>query len=99
MEGIMKIREVVARDSSNMFAQFMLGYGGLISGQFDKAAERFEKVVSAEPWNKEAIFLLAESFERAGNKVKAAYWYGIAKTKVENPEAIKAIDEKIKSLQ
>lgn len=99
MEGIMKIREVVARDSTNMFAQFMLGYGGLISGQFDKAAERFEKVVSAEPWNKEAIFLLAESFERAGNKVKAAYWYGIAKTKVENPEAIKAIDEKIKSLQ
>jgi len=99
MEGIMKIREVVARDSSNMFAQFMLGYGGLISGQFDKAAERFEKVVSAEPWNKEAIFLLAESYERAGNKIKAAYWYGIAKTKVENPDAIKAIEEKIKSLQ
>ena len=99
MEGIMKIREVVTRDSTNMFAQFMLGYGGLISGQFDKAAERFEKVVAAEPWNKEAIFLLAESFERSGNREKAAYWYGIARTKVENPDAIKAIEEKIKSLQ
>lgn len=99
MEGILKIREVLARDSSNMFAQFMLGYGGMLSGQFDKAAERFGKVVAAEPWNKEAIFLLAESFERSGNKEKAAYWYGIAKTKVENPDAIKAIEEKIKSLQ
>jgi tetratricopeptide (TPR) repeat protein len=99
MEGILKIREVAARDSTNMFAQFMLGYGGLVSGQFDKAAERFEKVVAAEPWNKEAIFLLAESFERSGNRDKAAYWYGIARTKVDNPEAVKAIDEKIKSLQ
>ena len=68
MEGIMRIREVATRDTSNMYAQFMLGYGGMISGQLDKAAERFLKVVQNEPGNNEAVFLLAETYERLGDK-------------------------------
>ncbi|MFN9492291.1 MAG: tetratricopeptide repeat protein [Sphingobacteriales bacterium] len=67
MEGIMKIREVAERDSTFMYAQFMLGYGGMMTGQFDKAAERLLKVVKAEPENMEAVFLLAEAYERSGN--------------------------------
>ena len=99
MEGILKIREVAARDSSNMYAQFMLGYGSLVSGQFDKAVERFEKVIRNEPNNKEAIFLLAEACERSGDRKKAAYWFGVGRSKVDNPDVIRAIDEKIKTLQ
>lgn len=99
MEGILKIREVAERDSSNMFAQFMLGYGSLVSGQFDKAIERFEKVVRIEPNNKEAIFLLAEASERSGDRKKAVYWFGVGRSKVDNPDVIRAIDEKIKTLQ
>lgn len=99
MEGILKIREVTARDSSNMYAQFMLGYGSLVSGQFDKAVERFEKVIRNEPNNKEAIFLLAEACERSGDRNKAAYWFGVGRSKVDNPDVIRAIDEKIKTLQ
>ena len=59
MEGIMKIREVAEKDSTFMYAQFMLGYGAMMTGQFDRAIERLLKVVSAEPDNTEAIFLLA----------------------------------------
>ena len=99
MEGIMKIREVAMKDSNNMFAQFMLGYGGITSGQYDKAAERFRKVVRKEPGNKEAVFLLAEALERLGNKAEARQWYEQGKQGVTNPEALKAIEEKIKSLQ
>jgi tetratricopeptide (TPR) repeat protein len=99
MEGIMKIREVAMKDSTNLFAQFMLGYGGLASGQLDKAAERFKKVVKAEPDNKEAIFLLAETYERMGDKAQARKWYETGKKGIDNPEALKAIDEKIKTLQ
>jgi len=99
MEGIMKIREVATRDTNNMFAQFMLGYGGIASGQYDKAVERFRKVIRKEPGNKEAIFLLAETLERLGNKAEARQWYEQGKKGVSNPEALKAIDEKIKSLQ
>jgi len=99
MEGILKIREVSEKDSTNMFAQFMLGYGGLASGQLEKAADRFNKVVKREPGNKEAIFLLAETYERMGEKEKARSWYETGKKGVKNPEALKAIDEKIKALQ
>ena len=99
MEGIMSIREVATRDTSNMYAQFMLGYGGMISGQLDKAAERFLKVVQNEPGNNEAVFLLAETYERLGNKKQSIYWFTEGKKRVSNPEVIKAIDDKIKSLQ
>ena len=99
MEGIMAIREVAQRDSNNMFAQFMLGYGGMISGQLDKAAERLETVVRRDPGNVEAIFLLAETYERQGDKQKAVRWYEAARSRVTNPGIIGAIDEKIKSLK
>jgi tetratricopeptide (TPR) repeat protein len=99
MEGIMSIREVATRDTSNMYAQFMLGYGGMISGQLDKAAERFLKVVQHEPGNNEAVFLLAETYEKLGEKKQSIYWFTEGKKRVSNPEVIKAIDDKIKSLQ
>jgi tetratricopeptide (TPR) repeat protein len=99
MEGIMSIREVAQRDTTNMYAQFMLGYGGMISGQLDKAAERFLKVINKEPENNEAVFLLAETYERLGEKKKAIFWFTEGKKRVTNPEVLKAIDEKIKTLQ
>lgn len=99
MEGIMKIREVAQKDSTNMYAQFMLGYGAMMTGQFDRAIERFSKVTKNEPGNMEAIFLLAETYERSGDKANAVKWYEEGKKRVENPEIVKAIDEKIKSMQ
>ncbi|MFN5930419.1 MAG: tetratricopeptide repeat protein [Sphingobacteriales bacterium] len=99
MEGIMKIREVAERDSTNMYAQFMLGYGAMMTGQFDRAIDRLKKVSTAEPENTEAIFLLAEAYERAGNKTDAVKWYRIGKSKVTNPQLQQAIDEKMKILQ
>ncbi len=37
-----------------MYAQFMLGVGGIESGQYDKAIERLTTVVRREPGNVEA---------------------------------------------
>jgi tetratricopeptide (TPR) repeat protein len=99
MEGIMKIRAIAEKDPNNVFAQFMLGFGGMVSGQNDKAIERFLKVIQLDPKNSEAIFLLAELYERAGDKTKAVEWYEQGKKFVENPELMKALDEKIKSLK
>jgi len=82
-----------------MYAQFMLGYGGMMTGQFDKAAERLKKVVAHQPENQEAVFLLAEAYERMGDKKNAIEWYKVGKKGVTNPELIKAIDDKIKTLQ
>jgi tetratricopeptide (TPR) repeat protein len=99
MEGIMKIREVAERDSTNMYAQFMLGYGAMMTGQFDKAIERLLKVATRQSENTEALFLLAEAYERAGKKADAREWYTRGKSRVSNPELLKAIDDKINSLQ
>ncbi len=99
MEGIMKIRAVSEKDPNNVFAQFMLGYGGMVSGQNEKAIERFKKVVELDPGNKEAVFLLAELYERSGDKQQAKAWYQEGLKNISNPELIKAIEEKINSLK
>ena len=44
MEGILKVRAVADKDSSNIFAQEVLGHGSMYSGQYDKAIARFETV-------------------------------------------------------
>jgi Flp pilus assembly protein TadD len=99
MEGILKIREVVARDPDNMFGQFILGLGGIRSGQFDKAIERFLIVVKKQPDNIEAMLNLAEAYDRSGDKANAVKWYKEVRTKVAHPEAIKELDLRIKALQ
>ena len=99
MEGILKIREVAQRDPKNVFAQFMLGYGGMVSGQTDKAIERFLKVLELDPSNTEAVFLLAELYEKEGKNKEAVEWYQKGLKEVKNPELIKALEEKINSLK
>lgn len=109
MEGIKMIREVAEKDSTNMYAQYMLGYGAVISQQWDKAVERFIKVIAKEPENTEAVLLLAEAYEQKGDKADARKWYIkakelmqlLAKRRNENvpAEFIKALDERINSLK
>jgi tetratricopeptide (TPR) repeat protein len=99
MEGIMKVREVTTRDSTNYFAQYMLGIGGMISGQYDKAAERFDKVAKGEPGNMLAFFKLAEALELSGDKEKAAQCYEQINAKVDNPEMKMELQKRIQALR
>lgn len=98
MAGIAKIREVAERDPENMYAQFMLGLGGMISGQFDKAADRLLKVVQHQPENIEAILMLADAYEQQKDRENAVKWYNEAKKHIQNAELTKEIDERIKLL-
>jgi Tfp pilus assembly protein PilF len=99
MQGIQRILEVARRDSTNMYAQFMLALGGVESGQLDKAVERLITVIRHQPSNIEAILLLADIYEQRGNKPEAIKYYETASKLVGNPEMIKEIDERIKSLR
>lgn len=98
MQGITMIREVAAKDPENMYAQFMLGLGGMISGQFDKAIDRLLKVVQHQPENIEAILMLAEAYERQNDKANAVKWYQTSKKHIENEDVLKEIDQRIKLL-
>jgi tetratricopeptide (TPR) repeat protein len=99
MEGIAPIRKIVERDPGNVFGQFILGLGGIKSGQFDKAIERFKVVVERQPDNIEAALNLAEVYDRKGDKANAVKWYKEVKQKISNAEAQKELDARIKALQ
>jgi len=99
MQGIQQILEVSRRDSTNMYAQLMLGIGGMVSGQLDKATERLLKVVENQPHNLEAILTLAEAYERLGNKAEAVKWYTAAKKQITHPAVVKEIDQRIELLK
>ncbi len=49
----------------------VLGLGGIRSGQFDKAIERFTIIVQQDPENLEAMLNLAETYDRKGEKENA----------------------------
>jgi tetratricopeptide (TPR) repeat protein len=99
MKGIQKILEVTRRDSLNMYAQLMLGLGGIESGQFDKAIPRLLKVVHFDPGNLEAVLSLGDAYERTGDNVSAKRWYTNAKELTKNHELINAINERLASLK
>ena len=99
MEGIGPIREIVQKNPDNIFGQFILGLGGIKSGQFDKAIERFALIVNKQPDNLEAILNLAEAYDRKGDNANAIKWYKIVKAKIPNPEAQKELDTRISALQ
>jgi tetratricopeptide (TPR) repeat protein len=98
MEGILKIREVAQRDSTNIFAQMMLVQGSLISGQYDKAIARLHMVNRLQPSNAEAVFLLADMYDRTGDKTNAILWYRRSIPLVKRPEAVQEIKKRIDEL-
>jgi len=99
MKGIQQLLSVVHKDSNNMQAQMMLGVGGYVSGQYDKAVERLLKVVKAQPQNMEAIAFLADTYAAKGDKQEAIKWYLVSKRLINDPHYSQEVDERIKQLR
>jgi tetratricopeptide (TPR) repeat protein len=99
MKGIQQLLEVVKKDSNNMQAQMVLGIGGVISSQYDKAIERLKKVVDFDPHNLEAVSWLADAYAASGDKQNAIKWYEQSEHLVNNPAFTKEINERIKALK
>jgi len=99
MEGILKVRQVVEKDSTNVYAQMVLGQGSLMSGQYDRAIDRFKKVLALQPVNLEAILLMAEVFERKEDKANAIKWYSKALSLAPNPTMRSALEKRINELK
>jgi tetratricopeptide (TPR) repeat protein len=99
MKGIQQLLKVAKKDSANMEAQLMLGIGGVISSQYDKAVDRLLNVVKIEPGNIEAISWLADAYAGKGDKTNALKWYEVSKKMINDPAYTKAVDERIKMLK
>ncbi len=99
MNGITRVRDVANRDSNFLFAQYMLGVGGMLSGQYDRAAERFEKVARLQPDNIEVKFKTAEAYEQGGKNQKAIEWYEDIARHVRQPELLQAVNQRLEELR
>ena len=99
MKGIQQILSVARKDSTNMKAQLMLGIGGYVSGQYDKAITRLQRVVNAQPENIEAVAFLADTYAANGNKTEAIRWYQVLKRLANDSHHSKEIDARINQLK
>lgn len=95
MQGISMLLDVVKQDSTNAEAQFTLGKFSMVSGQFEKAINRLEKVLHSQPQNSEALFLLAEAYRNTGNIKKAVENFEKCKKQIDNPALKEEIDRYI----
>lgn len=98
MKGVGMLKEVVAADSNNVQAIFTLGMLSIQSGQFDKAEERFLKLVQLQPFNPEYYFYLGEVYAKGGNTQKAIKTYETCKTLLKDEAAKKEIETLIQKL-
>ncbi|OWY24683.1 tetratricopeptide repeat protein, partial [Sphingobacteriales bacterium UPWRP_1] len=71
MKGVMMLREVTAKDSTHVGANLSLGRMSVMSGQFDKAINRFQTVLRKDATNAEAYYYLGEAYAAMGQKEKA----------------------------
>ncbi len=71
MKGIMLLREVVSKNPNHENAQFNLGVLSVKSAQYDKAIERFQKVLEINPARKEMYYMIGKAYMMSGNKEKA----------------------------
>ncbi len=99
MQGVGILRNIVAKDSNNVDAQLMLARFGIVSGQYDKAIARLEKVLYLQPQNTEALLLMAQAYEDTGLKPKAIEMLERCKKTIKDAEVLREIDNKIQDLK
>ena len=71
MVAVQLLREVIDADSNHIGANYWLGEFSMMSGQFDKAVLRFEKLQKLQPDNVETCIKLARAYQAAGNSTQA----------------------------
>jgi len=102
MEGILKVKGVADKDSTNIFAQEVLGHGSMYSGQYDKAIARFESVYhlskDGEDTKLEACLMLAEAYERKADRASAINWYKKSLVLIKNQEVKEEVNKRIDEL-
>lgn len=99
MQGVVILRDLTIKNPDNAAANLLLGQQGIVSGQFDKAIARFEKVLKVEPKNVEAILGQAEAYKNKGDKAKAIELLEQSKKVMNNPAFSKDIDQYINTFK
>ncbi len=98
MNGIMALKEIVASDSTNENALFLLGQFAIKSGQLDKAIPRFQTLVRHYPSIIKYSLYLAQLFSAQGDHAQALQTLTDAKKYAVRKTAKDSIDQSIQHL-
>lgn len=71
MKGVAMLKEILAADPDNETALFNLGFLSIQSGQYDKAADRFIRLIQIDQSNLKAHYYLAEVLLQLGKSEEA----------------------------
>ena len=99
MKGINLLREAVQQDSANIDAHLQLGIFSVTSRQFDKAIERFEKILTIDSSRIDMYVYLGDTHRAMGDKPKAIESYERYKSQVADTLIQNDIEEYIKKLK
>ncbi len=99
MQGVTLLKTVERKDSDNTDMNLILGRLAVVSGQYDKAIARLEKLVKTDPKNAEAYFHLAEAYRAVGRKDDAIHTLEHCKTLIEDEDFNVQIDSYINQIK
>lgn len=99
MKGIVMLREVVAENPNHENAQLNLGLLSVKSNQFEKAIERFDKVLEINPSRLEIHIYKGQLYSQLGDKVNAIESFVTFKQLSNNTEMIQQVDHYIADLK
>ncbi len=99
MKGIGILKEVLNKDPKNINALTNLGYFAIQSGQYEKAIERFNTILTIDPNNAEAYIYLTDIYLSQDNIEKGIETLETYKSLVDDPIAKQQVDDYIKELK
>lgn len=99
MKGVTILRQITDKDPGNITANLILGKYGIVSGQFDKAVQRFEKVLAVDSLNADAYLYAAQAYESLGDKGKAIEMLEKCRSVVDDPDFATNIGKYIEKLK
>jgi tetratricopeptide (TPR) repeat protein len=99
MQGVLLLKGVEAKDPDNKEMNLILGRLAVVSGQYDKAIARLEKLTKLDPTNAEAFYHLAEAYRAVGRTDDAIKSLEQCKKLVNDPAFSAQIDNYIQQIK
>lgn len=99
MKGIGMLKKVLEIDPDNINALINLGYFATKSGQYDKAEQRFIRVLEIDPTYADAYIYLSDIYFNSDRKEKGIEQLELYKEHIDNPEVVKQLDDYIENIK
>jgi len=99
MPGVQILLSIVRKYPNNVRANITLARLAVVSGQFEKAFERLNKLIKLNPKNAEAYYVLAGAYESKGDIANAIKNYRLTMQYIKDEKLKKQIEKYLSNLK